>query len=150
MTTGTLVFTDYPLGLYPQEIVPGAAVLTQVNTDGKWETNEQWDAGVDFSFWNAKLNGTIDYFRRNTLDALMNVIAPAQVGNMYPLVKNVGNIRNEGVEITLNHTNKVGKVHYNIGGNISYIKNTLTDNNGGSTRLYSGRKARDCARTCTG
>ena len=142
MTTGTLVFTDYPLGVYPQEVIPGAAVLTLVNMDGKWETNEQWDAGVDFSFWNAKLFGSVDYFRRNTLDALMNVIAPAQVGNMYPLVKNVGNIRNEGVEITLNHENKVGKVHYNIGGNISYIKNTLTDNNGGSP-LWGDRTKTD-------
>ena len=132
MTTGTLVFTDYPLGEYPQVVNKGAAVLTQVNEAGQWETNEQWDAGVDFGFWNGKLSGTIDYFRRNTLDALMYVNAPAHVGNMYSLVKNVGNIRNEGVEITLGHDNTVGPVHYHIGGNISYIKNTVTEVNGGS------------------
>lgn len=139
---GKLVFTDYPLGMYPQEINNGAAVLSLVNLDGKWETNEQWDAGIDFSFWNGKLSGNIDYFRRNTLDALMQVVAPAQVGNLHMPVKNVGNIRNEGVEIALNHDNKVGKVHYNIGGNVSFIKNQLTNNNGGSP-LWGDRTKTD-------
>ena len=34
----------------------------------------------------------------------------------------------------LNHENKVGPVHYNIGGNFSWIKNELTKLNGGSPR----------------
>lgn len=131
MGSGYDVFYGYPLGP-TQETQTGATVLTQVNTAGKWETNEQWDAGIDFSFWNGRLNGTIDYFRRNTLDALLYVNAPAHVGNRYSLIENVGNIRNEGFELTLNHENTVGPVHYSIGGNLSYIKNTLTKRNGGS------------------
>lgn len=124
--SGNSVFYGYPLGMYPQEMAYGAAVLTQVNKDGKWETNEQWDLGLDFSFFNGMLAGNIDYFRRNTLDALLYVDAPAHVGNKYAVVENVGNIRNEGVEIALNHDNKIGPVSYHIGGNISYIKNELT------------------------
>ncbi len=131
MGTGMDVFYGYPLGLTPV-IQPGAAVLTQVNVDGKWETNEQWDAAVDFSFWGSKLSGTVEYFRRNTLDALMYVKAPAQVGNMYDLIRNVGLIRNEGFELTLDHRYTVGKFSYNIGGNLSYIKNMLVETNGGS------------------
>lgn len=126
------VFVGYPLGNSQTEATNGAAVLTMVTTDGKWETNQQWDAGVDFSFWNGKLSGAIDYFRRDTKDALLYVNAPAHVGNRYSLVKNVGNIRNEGFEITLNHDNTVGKVHYSIGGNISYLHNELVALNGGS------------------
>ncbi len=135
------VFYGYPLGI-GQTIQNGAAVLTQVNLDGKWETNEQWDAGIDFSFWNSKLSGTIDYFRRDTKDALLPVIAPAHVGNRYSMIKNVGVIRNEGFELTLDHTNRVGKVSYNIGGNISFVKNTLTELNGGSP-LWSDRTKTD-------
>ncbi len=140
--TANNVFTGYPLGGLEDEAAYGAAVLTLVNQSGKWETNEQWDAGVDFSFWNGKLAGTIDYFRRNTKDALLYVNAPAHVGNRYSLIKNVGNIRNEGVEITLSHDNTVGKVHYNIGGNISFISNKLTDLNGGSP-LWGDRTKTD-------
>lgn len=61
--------------------------------------------------------------------------APAHVGNMATvgvMVRNVGNIRNEGAELTLSHDNTVGKVHYNIGGNLSYIHNELTAMNGGA------------------
>lgn len=135
------VFTGYPMGV-TQETLNGAAVLTQVNLDGKWETNEQWDAGIDFSFLKGMLSGTIDYFHRNTKDALLYVNAPAHVGNRSSLVKNVGNILNEGVEITLNHDNTVGKVHYNIGGNVSFIKNELTKMNGGSP-LWGDRTKTD-------
>ncbi len=135
------VFVSYPLGT-SQTAQNGAAVLTLVNTDGKWETNEQWDAGIDFAFWNGKLSGTVDYFLRDTKDALLYVNSPAHVGNMYSLVKNVGNIRNQGVEISLNHDNQVGKVHYNIGGNISYIHNELTALNGGSP-LWGDRTKTD-------
>ena len=136
------VFTGYPLGGLLDEAAYGAAVLTLVNQSGKWETNQQWDAGIDFSFWNGKLSGTVDYFRRDTKDALLYVNAPAHVGNRYSLTKNVGNIRNEGVEITLSHDNTVGPVHYNIGGNISFISNKLTDLNGGSP-LWGDRTKTD-------
>lgn len=142
------VFVSYPFGTNqdadPAVATNGAALLTLVDENGKWETNQQWDAGIDFSFWNGKLAGTIDYFRRDTKDALLYVNAPAQVGNRGALVKNVGNIRNEGVEITLSHDNRVGKVHYNIGVNLSYLHNELTKVNGGSplwgdrTKTYEG------------
>ncbi len=134
MENGNKVFYGYPLGITTSDdnIAYGAALLTLANQDGKWETNEQWDAGIDFGFWNGKLSGSIDYFRRNTLDALLYVNAPAHVGNWGSPVKNVGNIRNEGFEFSLNHDNQVGKFHYSIGGNISYLENTLTKLNGGS------------------
>ena len=140
------VFYGYPFGpnqnADPAVATGGAAVLTLVDESGKWETNQQWDAGVDFSFWNGKLAGTIDYFRRDTKDALLYVNAPAHVGNRYSLVRNVGNIRNEGVEITLSHENKVGPVHYNIGANFSYLHNELTKLNGGSP-LWGDRTKTD-------
>ena len=142
MGSGDKVFYGYPLGNVQDAAAFGATVLTQIDKDGKWETNEQWDAGVDFGFWNGKLSGSIDYFRRNTLDALLPVNAPAHVGNRYTMVRNVGNIRNEGVEITLNHENQVGKVHYSIGGNLSYIHNELTKLNGGSP-LWGDRTKTD-------
>ena len=126
-------FSSYVLGNPPVN-VKGATITTYVNQDGRWETNEQWDAGIDFSFWNGKLSGSVDYFLRDTKDALLYVPAPAHAGSQFPMVENVGVIRNQGVELVLNHENKVGPVHYNIGGNFSWIKNELTKLNGGSPR----------------
>lgn len=137
------VFVGYPFGTYPQTVQQGAAVLTFVNPVGGWETNEQWDAGIDFGFWNGKLTGTIDYFRRTTLDALLYVTTPAHVGNLYSPVNNVGNILNEGVEVTLGHDNRVNQnFSYNINLNFSYIHNELTALNGGSP-LWGDRTKTD-------
>ena len=138
MTSGNTLNTSYPFGNINNDATSGAAVLSQVNTSGKWETNQQWDAGVDFSFWNGKLSGAIDWFCRDTKDALLYVNAPAHVGNRMSPVRNVGNIRNMGVELTLNHENTVGKVHYNIGGNFSWLHNELTALNGGSRLPEAG------------
>ena len=132
MTQGNDLNTGYPLGNNNSEATAGSAVLCQVNESGKWETNEQWDAGIDFGFWNGMLSGSVDFYCRDTKDALLYVVAPAHVGNRIKMISNVGNIRNMGVEVTLNHENKVGPVHYNIGGNFSYLHNELTALNGGS------------------
>ena len=131
-------FASYVLG-NPAVNVPGATITTYVNTDGKWETNEQWDAGIDFNFWNGKLSGSVDWFLRDTKDALLYVNAPAHAGSQFQMVKNVGTIRNQGVEVALSHDNRVGKFSYNIGANFSWIKNELMSLNGGSP-LYPDRR----------
>lgn len=125
-------FVDYPLGLVPA-LNAGAAVLTWINKGGHWENTEQWSAGIDFSFWNGKLSGSVDGFIRDTNDMLMSVNAPGHVGNRYAGMSNVGKVRNKGIEIQLDHRNDVNDwFRYSIGGNVSFIDNKLVDLNGGS------------------
>ncbi len=134
-------FVDYPLGVSPA-LAPGATVLTYVNTGGKWETTEQWNVGVDFGLWNGKLIGTVDLFMRDTKDMLLSVTAPAHVGNRYSSTANVGTVRNQGIELTLGHANRIGELSYTIDGNISFIRNRLTALNGGE-RVYRDRSICD-------
>lgn len=129
MNTGP-TFVDYVLG-NPQALANGATILTYVNSGGKWETTEQWNAGVDFGLFNGKLSGTVDLFLRDTKEMLLGVKAPAHVGNRYDATANVGTVRNQGLEISLNHQNRIEKVNYSIGGNVSFIKNELKALNGG-------------------
>ena len=129
-------FVDYVFGSN-QQLANGAAVLTWINNGGHWENTEQWSAGIDFNFWNGMLSGSIDGFIRNTNDMLMPVNAPAHVGNRYAGMANVGKVRNKGIEINLEHRNRVNDwFNYSIGGNISFIDNKLVDLNGGSP-IYS-------------
>ncbi len=129
-------FVGYAFGAN-QTLVNGAAVLTWVNNGGHWENTEQYSAGIDFSFWNGKLSGSLDGFIRDTNDMLMSVNAPAHVGNRYAGTANVGKVRNKGIEISLEHRNTVNKwFHYSVGGNISFINNKLVSLNGGSP-IYS-------------
>lgn len=129
MNTGP-TFVDYVLGK-EAALATGATILTYVNNGGRWETTEQWNVGVDFGFFKNKFTGTLDLFQRDTKEMLLSVTAPAHVGNRYSATANVGTVRNQGVELTLNHRNQVGDFAYNIGGNISFIKNELTALNGG-------------------
>lgn len=129
-------FVDYVFG-EDQQLANGATVLTWVNRGGHWENTEQWSAGIDFGFWNNKLTGSVEGFIRNTNDMLMSVNAPAHVGNRYAGMANVGKVRNQGIEITLNHSGEIiPGLSYNVGGNISFIDNKLTALNGGSP-IYS-------------
>lgn len=134
-------FVDYVFGS-SQSLATGAAMLTIANEDGKWETAQQINGGIDFGLWSGKLNGSIDLFSRNTLDALLYVKAPAQVGNRYDPIANVGNINNKGIEITLDHQGKIGKVNYSVNANVSFIKNELTSLNGGDV-IYGDRVKSD-------
>ena len=124
-------FVDYVLGS-TQTFAPGATVLTYANQGGKWETHEQWNAGIDFGFFNGLISGTVDVFRKDTKDALLYVKGPAFAGQRYDAMKNVGNIMNQGIEIMLDHRNKIGSLSYSVNGNISFIKNELTKLNGGA------------------
>lgn len=125
-------FVDYVLGA-DQQLANGATVLTWTNRGGHWENTEQWSLGVDFGFFQNKLTGSVDAFIRDTKDMLMSVTAPAHVGNRYSATANVGQVRNKGLEITLEHRNSVGRdFHYSISGNVSFINNKLTHLNGGS------------------
>ncbi|MDE6277474.1 MAG: TonB-dependent receptor [Muribaculaceae bacterium] len=125
-------FVDYVLGA-DQALANGATVLTWVNRGGHWENTEQLSLGIDFGFWNNKLTGSVDGFIRNTNDMLMSVNAPAHVGNRYSATANVGKVRNQGIEISLEHRNTVTRdFSYSVGGNVSFIDNKLTALNGGA------------------
>lgn len=125
-------FLDYVLGVN-QQYANGATVLTWINKGGRWEATEQWSLGVDFGFWNNRLTGSVEGFIRNTKDMLMTVNAPAHVANRFPGSANVGQVRNIGFELQLEHRNAVSRdFEYSIGGNFSFIKNKLTKLNGGS------------------
>lgn len=130
-------FVDYVLGT-DQSLANGATILTYINNGGKWETTEQWNAGIDFGMFGNRFTGTVDFFQRDTKEMLLGVKAPAHVGNRYDATANVGTVRNTGVELTLNWRDRVGQVDYSIGGNVSYIKNRLTALNGGA-RVYGDR-----------
>ena len=69
------------------------------NPNLKWETTDQFDAGLDIGFANNRFNLTIDYYYKRTHDLLQNVTIPASSGFSQMLI-NSGNVTNQGVEVT--------------------------------------------------
>lgn len=101
-----------------------------------WEVVTETNVGVDFAFFNNRLNGEIDYFHRTTSQAVINADLPMGQGK---LLGNSGEILNEGFEFTLNWNDKVGKdFKYNIGLNLATLNNEIKSLVGGLPYIYGG------------
>ncbi|MDE6490579.1 MAG: SusC/RagA family TonB-linked outer membrane protein, partial [Muribaculaceae bacterium] len=72
------------------------------NPDLKWETTKMWNIGLDFSFFNTRLNGTLEFYNKRTDDMIYDYKVST---NRYPvdvMTANVGQMQNTGVELTIN------------------------------------------------
>lgn len=82
--------------------LPSYRPIQNPNPDLKWEVNENYGVGVDFSLFNYRLTGSLDYFIRNTKDLLFNINAPLSIRPIVPnILANVGSMRNQGLELSL-------------------------------------------------
>ena len=68
----------------------------------KWEETTQYNAGLDFGFFNNRLTGTIDGYYRETEDLLSVVDVPAGSNLTDRLLTNVGEVTSRGLEFSLN------------------------------------------------
>lgn len=86
-----------------------------------WEKTKEFNVGLDYSFFNGRINGTIDWYDRRTVDIIMNRRLPATSGYS-SLRDNVGEVQNRGVEISLNTINVQTK-DFTWTTNINFTKN---------------------------
>lgn len=107
-----------------QSIVMGSKPSGTPNKDLKWEESEQYDAGLDFGFFNNALTFTVDYFYKKTNGMLKEMSIPSYLGESKPW-GNVGSMKNEGVELELGYKFNKGDWNFGISANASYLKNEL-------------------------
>ena len=96
------------------------------NPDLTWETTITHNLGLDFSYYKGKLTGSIEVYQNDTKDLLINFpITGSGYDSQY---RNLGSTRNRGAELTLNAP-LVQKKDFSlqIGGNIAYNKNVVTN-----------------------
>ena len=68
----------------------------------RWETTMTWNLGVDYGFFDNRLSGSIDAYVRNTRNLLNSVQIPMGSNFGNKLMTNVGSIRNQGLEFSIN------------------------------------------------
>lgn len=71
------------------------------NPNITWETSTNWNAGIEFGFFNNRLTGSIDAYYKKTTDLLFWLNIPESSGSR-GFYDNIGDIRNAGVEVSLN------------------------------------------------
>lgn len=124
-TANVATGNNYPFGgAGTQGILLGSKPTGTPNADLKWEESEQYDAGLDFGFFNNSLTFTVDYFYKKTNGMLKEMAIPSYLGESKPW-GNVGSMKNEGVEFEVGY--KFGKGDFNFATslNVSYLKNEL-------------------------
>ncbi len=84
---------------YPNGANPGAVVTSLESKELKWEKNENLNVGIEARLFN-RLSATIEYYNRYTKDMLMSYPMAVSLG-FSGYDKNIGNMQNSGVEISL-------------------------------------------------
>lgn len=93
----------------------------------KWETTTTWNAGIDYGFFNNRIYGSIEYYKRFTKDLLNTISAPSGTNYAAVITTNVGEMENQGVEFSFNAIPVQTKDwEWNIGFNYTWQDSKIT------------------------
>ena len=120
--TGNQAFADY----LQYSTYTYSDPLTQVWFDGQfvttirpsavdpgihWEKTDSYDVGFDFGFSNQRYSGSFDWYRKNTSDLIFTVPVPAGTNLSNFVTTNIGSMRNQGLELSLEARLLEAQVH---------------------------------------
>lgn len=107
-------------------IVNGITPRQVPNRDLKWETTDQYDVGLEFGFFDNRLNFVTDVYYKVTNDLLLNVALPYTSG-FQSGIKNIGAIENKGLEFTTDAAIVDKEFKWDFNFNITFNKNKIID-----------------------
>lgn len=116
----------------PSALGAGYRPANIANPAIKWETQEQWNAGIDLNMLNNRLNLTVDAYLKTSKDMLMSMQLPSYMGTqgngssaLAAPKGNFGEIQNKGLEIELTGRPFVGEFEWESSFQISFNRNKL-------------------------
>lgn len=136
-----------------QNQVSGAAQSRLANLNIGWETAEMSNFGLEAGLFKNSLYLSANYFIKDTKKMLLAPPSVGTIGSATIPDQNVGQLRNQGLELEASYKHTVGAVTFNVSGNATFIKNRITKlaTPGGflATQLY-GRGQQEIVRTYEG
>lgn len=108
-------------------VIPGITLTRTPNPDLRWESTIQYNAGLDFGFFNNRLTGSIDLYSKETKDTQLEVATkmPAPTAKQWVNQENM-RIENKGIDLSLNGIIIQKKdFNWSIGANFSTYKNRV-------------------------
>lgn len=136
-TLGTLAIRNYNFG---DVYKAGYYVSGLPNEELGWEYSKTWNFGLDFSLFNGRLSGSLEYYIQKTSDILLDVSMPSTSG-VASYTGNIGKTENKGFELSLNGIiidNKNGW-NWEAGLNLYANRNKLTELASGADRDEANR-----------
>jgi len=113
--------------------------MSNDNNDLKWQSDKQYNIGLDFSVLNNRISGSVDYFHKTTSDLLYPTAAiqPAAAQAVVTWKNLDGEIVNKGVEAAVNATVVQNKnFQWDLGANVTFLSNNVT---GMTAPIYTGQ-----------
>jgi len=106
--------------------LPFVTPLQNPNPDLSWEKRIGRNVGLDFSLFNDRLSGNMNYYNDKTTDLLFAVAVP-QPPNIYPTTEaNIGSLTNKGFELQLTGQILTGEgLNWTASGNINFLKTRI-------------------------
>ena len=134
--------TSYQTG---QTVLNNAAAISLLpgyigNPDLKWERTTQADAGLELGLLKDRINLELDYYNRTTNDLLLQTPIPWSAGYVTPNVyKNVGQVKNSGIELNLTTVNIKNKnFNWTTTFLATFNKNKVTKLANGNADIFPG------------
>ncbi|MDE6528157.1 MAG: TonB-dependent receptor, partial [Muribaculaceae bacterium] len=128
----TLVTLLYPFGT-SLDNAEQSALYSQVlaNASIHWEEIEQFNAGLDVSLFNSRVNVSLDGYIKNTNSMLVKAAFPITTGfeDTFDTYINAGKVRNIGWELSANSINLTGEFGWETNVALTYNKNKIKDLN---------------------
>lgn len=117
-----------------------------------WEFSETTNIGLDASFWSGKLGLAVDVYQNNTNDLLVNRVPTGVEQRVAQPAINLGQMVNRGIDISLDHRNRIGEFSYGATLIFSRYTNEVTDIDGNPETFISrgGDRISDIVRTQAG
>ena len=131
---GDYPFTDmigsgynYPLGSIRST---GAVVTALGNSKVKWESSNQLNVGADLEMWGGRFVMSLDYFTKKTSDLLVKQPIASSSGsdaggNNHFIWVNNGEVRNQGIELSLTYGGDIGAFNYSVNANAATLRNKV-------------------------
>ena len=114
----------YPFGT---SVASGYFLQKQGNENLKWESQTQYDAGIDLGLLENKIFIYLDYYHKITNDMLVQAPLPPSSGSAEASFFNAGKIQNKGIELEINYKNQVRKFMYSVGLVFSHYSNEVLE-----------------------
>ena len=118
-TQAALLNTVYGFGA--SNFSNGFAPAAIGNKDLKWERSQELNFGLNMGFFNNRVSATIEVYKRNTRDLILNQTLPTSTG-FSSVITNVGKVSNKGIEIMLN-TKNIETKNFSWSTSINFSKN---------------------------
>ena len=119
--------------------VTGSAVSTFTDNNLAWEKKKTTNVGIDVAMFRNRLEFTFEWYKNVSEDLLYAVPVPAQAGvSNTTVTMNAASMENSGFEFSATYRNNDHDFKYQIGANLSTLKNKVTSLGFGTESYITG------------